>query len=75
MKRSNVILVLIVALGMNACSSKPKYSQNYLGCINAYTYWQMKSKGKHTFGQADKWCKSQNNISQGRGNSSNSKRK
>lgn len=62
MKRSNIVLVFIVALGMNACSSKPKYSQSYLGCINAYTYWQMKTKSKTKFKEAKNWCNNQEKL-------------
>lgn len=49
-----------------ACQSKPvsnpKYHDKFwLGCISAYTYWQINSDSvkDKKFGAADKWCTKQ----------------
>jgi len=63
---SRVVLALLALISIG-CQSSPKveapkkkaYDDSYLGCISAYTYWQIKLNNGSKFGEADAFCKKQ----------------
>lgn len=70
--RSRVALALIAAMSIG-CQSTPKvepvkkktYDDAYLGCISAYTYWQIRLNNGSKFGEAHNFCKNQKSLIEG----------
>lgn len=58
-----IFLLSLITIG---CQSKPKYSEFYLGCVNAYVYKGTQSGNKIKYGEAKRWCEGQEKVVKGK---------